>query len=169
MIRFESLTLTGFVVRLCLGLLVARAVVAVPATVGGVEGGPRVEVVKAGAFSWLWDKVKSGFVYLGETLASMATWVWDVGIKPALDALWDGLKKLLQLILNALLAVADSLGLNWDKAAMITAWDSLWTMVKDFSWVLPLGTVMGMWLSAFGTVLVIRGVRFVWGLVWANG
>lgn len=99
-----------------------------------------------GSGPWLKEQLVDGIAWLAK---SFGVWVMDS----------------VPYIMNGLLDFLTTLGVQWDRAQLQTAWDGIWPWVASISWVLPMGTVLGIMASVFIVRMMIRGVRLVLGLI----
>ncbi|MCG3178068.1 MAG: hypothetical protein BIFFINMI_00391 [Phycisphaerae bacterium] len=133
----------------------------------------------AAPFIWFWGQISDLLGKLWHTftewMQGIVNWWWQAFVwlyhqfldflKTMGQAIVDAVTWDLQYIWNKVVALAAAHGIDISLGGLPDAVQSLWGVVQDMAWILPLGAMFSIIVSAWAAVLVIRITRHAMRLI----
>jgi len=126
-------------------------------------------------FEWLWAAIKTGFDTLYVVLWDIIDWAWDAAV---VAVMWlkvhgyfmvgwylDWLEDLTPKLLDKMVALAQSAGLEWDKETFFGYMNTVYAVVEGLDWFIPVTFCLTLFVVTLQVVMVIRLVRFIIGWI----
>lgn len=117
---------------------------------------------------WLWGRLKDLWEWHAEAVKWLFEWFTNNVIFPVtawFGDIWLNFVNWIKLQvpewLRSLVELARSLGIDVDPDQTIEAIEGVWAFVVELNWIIPIGAMLGIWLTAFTACMIIRIARTV--------